>query len=103
MHELVEPMTIKMPTISSKVIQNAIYDWALVNGFNAPYGVRDLWVMHRAVYQLLREADREWVNCRRRGVGSPRFDQLLTEAEEQLRNFEGHLLLAKLMHRTVDE
>jgi len=25
--------------MNSKVIQNAIYDWALVNGFNAPYGV----------------------------------------------------------------
>jgi len=31
------------------------------------------------------------------------FDEQFTEAEEQLRNFEGHLLLAKLMHRTVDE
>ena len=61
------------------------------------FGIRDLWTMHRAIYEKLREADREWVNCRRRGVGSPRFDQLLTQAEEALKNFEGHLLLAKLM------
>ena len=63
------------------------------------FGARDLWVMHRAVYERLREADREWVNCRRRGQGSPRFDQLLTEAEECLKNFEGHLLIAKLSHK----
>ena len=63
------------------------------------FGVRDLWTMHRAIYERLRAADAEWVNCRRRGVGSPRFDQLLAEAEEQLKNFEGHLLLAKLMHK----
>ena len=61
------------------------------------FGVRDLWTMHRAIYEKLREADREWVNCRRRGVGSTRYDQLLTQAEEALKNFEGHLLLAKLM------
>ena len=63
------------------------------------FGARDLWIMHRSVYELLREADREWVNCRRRGVGSPRFDQLLVQADECLRNFEGHLLLAKLSHK----
>ena len=61
------------------------------------FGIRDLWTMHRAIYEKLREADREWVNCRRRGVGSTRYDQLLAEAEEALKNFEGHLLLAKLM------
>ena len=63
------------------------------------FGVRDLWVMHRAVYEKLRAADREWVNCRRRGQGSQRFDSLLAEAEECLKNFEGHLLLAKLSHK----
>jgi len=64
---------------------------------NDEFGIRDLWTMHRAIYEKLREADREWVNCRRRGVGSTRYDQLLTEAEQALKNFEGHLLLAKLM------
>ena len=63
------------------------------------FGARDLWLMHRAVYEKLRAADREWVNCRRRGVGSPRFDQLLTQAEEALKNFEGHLLIAKLSQK----
>jgi len=65
------------------------------------FGVRDLWVMHRAVYEKLREADREWVNCRRRGVGNQRFDSLLAQAEECLKNFEGHLLLAKLSHKEL--
>jgi hypothetical protein len=65
------------------------------------FGARDLWVMHRAVYELLREADREWVNCRRRGIGSPKFDHLLVQAEECLKNFEGHLLLAKLSHKEL--
>lgn len=55
--------------------------------------------MHRAVYEKLREADREWVNCRQRGQGSPKFDQLLIQAEEALKNFEGFLLLAKLSQK----
>lgn len=63
------------------------------------FGAQDLWRMHRAVYQKLREADQEWVNCRRRGRGSPRFDELLAQAEEALKNFEGHILLAKLMDK----
>jgi hypothetical protein len=39
------------------------------------------------------------VNCRRRGQGSPRFDQLLVQAEEAMKNFEGHILLAQLMDK----
>ena len=64
---------------------------------DSEFGIRDLWTMHRAIYEKLRAADGEWVNCRHKGTGTPKFDQLLTEAEEALRNFEGHLLLAKLM------
>ena len=60
---------------------------------------RDLWTMHRTVYECLREADREWVNCRRRGAGSPRFDQLLTEAEEALKTFEGYIMIAVLSQK----
>lgn len=63
------------------------------------FGARDLWTMHRAVYDKLREADREWVNCRRRGIGSPRYNELLAQAEEALKNFEGHILIAKLMKK----
>lgn len=62
-------------------------------------GARDLWIMHRAVYQKLQQADAEWVNCRRRGRGSVHFDRLLAEAEESVKNFEGYVLLAKLMHK----
>ena len=74
-------------------------DQAHRNTIHMQFGSRDLWIMHRAVYEKLRAADREWVNCRRRGVGSPLFDRLLTEAEEALKNFEGHILLAKLMDK----
>lgn len=62
-------------------------------------GVREFWTMHRTIYQKLQEANAEWVNCRRRGVGSPKFDQLLRDADESLKNFEGYLLMAKLMHK----
>ena len=74
-------------------------DQAHRNSIGIAFGSRDLWTMHRAVYEKLREADREWVNCRRRGVGSPRFDELLAQAEESLKNLEGHILLAKLMNK----
>lgn len=63
------------------------------------FGAVDLWRMHRVVYEKLQLADAEWVNCRRRGQGSPKFDDLLTQAEEALKNFEGHILLAKLMDK----
>jgi hypothetical protein len=74
-------------------------DRAHKNTLGMTFGIKDLWRMHRAVYERLREADREWVNCRRRGQGSPRFDQLLAQAEEAMKNFEGHILLAKLMDK----
>jgi len=74
-------------------------DAAHRNSMGMEFGARDLWRMHRAVYEHLREADREWVNCRRRGAGSPLFDRLLSEAEEALKNFEGHIVLAKLMDK----
>lgn len=63
------------------------------------FGSTDLWRMHRAVYQNLREANNEWVNCRRTGRGSPKFDALLARAEAALKNFEGHVILAKLMKK----
>ena len=74
-------------------------DQAHRNYMGMTFGARDIWIMNRAVYEKLREADREWVNCRRRGTGSPRFDQLLAQAEESLKNLEGHILLAKLMDK----
>jgi len=74
-------------------------DRAHKNTLGMTFGIKDLWRMHRAVYERLREADREWVNCRRRGQGSPRFDELLAQAEEAMKNFEVHILLAKLMDK----
>ena len=74
-------------------------DRAHRNYISNHFGSKDLWIMDRVVRDLLREADREWVNCRRRGIGSSRFDELLQKAEEALKNFEGHILLAKLMNK----
>lgn len=78
---------------------NSRLDQAHRNYIGCHFGSRDLWIMDRAVREKLREADREWVICRRRGVGSPRFNELLAQAEEALKNFEGHILLAKLMRK----
>lgn len=69
------------------------------NTMHIRIGTVDLWRMHRAVYEKLREANQEWVNCRHRGTGSPKFDQLLEQAEEALKNLEGHILMAKLMDK----
>ena len=74
-------------------------DRAHKNTLNMNFGMKDLWRMHRAVYDRLRLADAEWVYCRRRGQGSPLFNDLLTQAEEAMKNFEGHILLAKLMDK----
>lgn len=74
-------------------------DQAHKNILNLDFGLKDLWRMHRAVYENLREANREWVDCRRSGRGSPRFDELLARAEEALKNFEGHVIIAKLMKK----
>ena len=74
-------------------------DRAHKNTLNMNFGMKDLWRMHRAVYDRLRLADAEWVNCRRLGQGSPLFNDLLTQAEEAMKNFEGHILLAKLMDK----
>jgi hypothetical protein len=69
------------------------------NSIGASMGTREFYTWHRAVYELLAQADSEWVNCRRRGRGSSLFDDLLVRAEEVLKNFEAHILMAKLMHK----
>ena len=65
------------------------------------FGIKDLWRMHRAVYDRLQLANAEWVNCRQRGRGSPRFDELMTQAEEAMKNFEGHIMIAKLLDKEI--
>lgn len=62
-------------------------------------GVQEFHTMHRAVQQKLNLANSEWVNCRRCGRGSSKFDSLLQQAEAALKNFEAHILIAKLMHK----
>lgn len=53
--------------------------------------------MYTTTYQLLAEADREWVTCRRRGKVTHRFNELMSQAEECLKNFEKYVLLAHLL------
>lgn len=74
-------------------------DTAHRNSIRTTVGTREFFIMHRAVQEKLNLANAEWVNCRRRGRGSFRFDQLLAQAEESLKNFEAHILIAKLMNR----
>ncbi len=74
-------------------------DQAHRNSIGSRFGVREFWTMHRAVQEKLNLANAEWVNCRRRGYGSPKFDSLLQQAEEVLKNFEAHILIAKLMNK----
>jgi hypothetical protein len=74
-------------------------DQAHRNTIGSRFGVREFWIMHRAVQEKLSLANAEWVNCRRKGKGSPRFDSLLQQAEESLKNFEAHILIAKLMNK----
>lgn len=74
-------------------------DQAHRNSMGVGMGTKEFFTWHRAVYSLLKQADSEWVNCKRRGRGSPLFDDLLHQAEEVLKNFEAHILMAKLMHK----
>ena len=78
---------------------HARLDRAHKNTLGMAFGMKDLWRMHRAVYDKLRLADAEWVNCRRRGQGSPLFNDLMAQAEDAMKNFEVHILLAKLMDK----
>ena len=77
-------------------------DRAHRNTIGSRFGVRELWIMHRAVQEKLQLANSEWVNCRRRAKGSLRFDELLQQAEELLKNFEAHILIAKLMNKDTE-
>ena len=74
-------------------------DQAHRNAIGCKFGARDLRTMHRAVYTKLQEADREWVECRRLGRATPKFERLLTEAQEAVKNFESYILIAKLKQK----
>lgn len=74
-------------------------DQAHRNSIGSNMGVKEFWTWHRSVSGLLNQANSEWVNCRRKGRGSPKFDDLLTQADEILKNYEAHILMAKLMHK----
>lgn len=53
--------------------------------------------MSKPVLDLLRAADAERVVCRRRKTVTGRYIELMTQAQEALTNFEGHVIFASLM------
>ena len=56
----------------------------------------DLWRMERNCERLLAEITDEEVKCRRLGKPTFKYVELLEQAEESLKNFEGYILIAKL-------
>ena len=74
-------------------------DQAHRDSIGSRVGAREFWTMHRAVQEKLNLANSEWVYCRRRGRGSIKFDSVLHQAQAALKNFEAHILIAKLMHK----
>jgi hypothetical protein len=62
-------------------------------------GTMDLWRMQKAAHRLMQEANSEWVNCRHRERGSVKFDYLLGEAEQIIKNLEAYCMFAKLKNK----
>lgn len=56
----------------------------------------DLWRMERNCERLMSEITEEEVKCRRSGKPTFRYQDLLVEAEEAVKNLEGYILIAKL-------
>jgi len=60
---------------------------------------RDCRRMSDTVSNLLRAADQERVNCRRRNQITTRYTDLMQQAQEALKNLEGHVIIATLMRK----
>ena len=63
------------------------------------FGVKELWTMYRNVQTLLRLASIEMVECRRRKKPTTKYVETMQQAEEALKNFENHVILATLMKK----
>lgn len=64
-----------------------------------PHTSRDCYRMGDTVTGLLRLADQERVICRRRRTVTLHYERLMHQAEEALRNLEGHVIMATLMRK----
>lgn len=61
--------------------------------------MRDCRRMSDTVIELLRQADQERVICRRRRTLTARYEQCMEQAQQALRNLEGHVIMATLMRK----
>jgi hypothetical protein len=59
---------------------------------------RDLQIMLDAADKHLTELSKEAVTCRRLQRATRRYEEIHQQAEQALRNFEQHLLMAKLKY-----
>jgi hypothetical protein len=74
-------------------------DQAHAQALKLQFGVKELWIMYRAVQSLLRQASIEMVECRRRKKPTDKYMKIMQQAEEALKNFESHVILATLMKK----
>jgi len=74
-------------------------DQAHTQALKLHFGVKELWTMYRAVQSLLRLASIEMVECRRRKKPTGKYVEIMRQAEEALKNFESHVILATLMKK----
>jgi hypothetical protein len=63
------------------------------------FGVKELWTMYRNVQSQLKLASMEMVECRRRNKATAKYTEIMQQAEEALKNFEAHVILATLMKK----
>ncbi len=74
-------------------------DQAHSKALKLKFGVKELWTMYRNVQSQLKLASMEMVECRRRKKATEKYMEIMQQAEEALKNFEAHVILATLMKK----
>ena len=74
-------------------------DQAHSQALKLKFGVKELWTMYRNVRSQLTLASMEMVECRRRKKATDKYMEIMQQAEEALKNFEAHVILATLMKK----
>lgn len=74
-------------------------DQAHSQALKLKFGVKELWTMYRNVQNQLKLASIEMVECRRRKKTTDKYVETMQQAEEALKNFEAHVILATLMKK----
>lgn len=74
-------------------------DQAHSQALKLKFGVKELWTMYRNVQSQLKLASMEMVECRRRKKTTDKYVETMQQAEEALKNFEAHVILATLMKK----